>query len=311
MPVLGLVLAGLAACCSAGAAVLQGISARKVHTRNAPIVRLLREPAYLIALALIATGFGLTYAALRTLPLFVVQSIRASSLALTALIVVTMGARLTRTEVLGLVVATAGLVGIGLSAQAAPAQMAGPWVPGVLLGAAVAIVAAGAVVLKMLGERAGVPLAVLAGLGFATLATGAHIMSGDSLTAVLTDPAAWAAGFGGLAGLGLGALAYARAGVVPVTAAIVATETLTGSVAGILLAGDRPVPGREVLAAVGFVAALAGALVLARFGSVTDLAGRQMGSDEPVSESPRAAPKTPGEMHESPRELREPPPQTP
>jgi hypothetical protein len=48
---------------------------------------------------------------------------------------------------------------------------------------------------------------------------------------------------------------------------MVATEALVGAGLGMLLCGDRPLPGRDVLAWLGFVLVVAGAVVLARFGA--------------------------------------------
>lgn len=110
----------VAALCSGGAAVLQAGAARRLppaHSLAAGfMVRLLRNPLYLLALVLIISSFGLSILALRTLPLFVVQAGRASSLAVTALLgVLVLGVRLRRTEVVAVLGIAAGLVLLGLS----------------------------------------------------------------------------------------------------------------------------------------------------------------------------------------------------
>jgi hypothetical protein len=74
-------------------------------------------------------------------------------------------------------------------------------------------------------------------------------------------------GLAGLLGLLLTATALQRAPVVTATAAMVATETVVGSVLGMVLCGDRPAPGGGELAVAGFTLVLAGALSLTRFGA--------------------------------------------
>jgi drug/metabolite transporter (DMT)-like permease len=116
-------------------------------------------------------------------------------------------------------------------------------------------------------SRSGLVLGTLAGLCFGALAVGARILRDLAPATLITDPAAWAAGLGGVLGLVLGAIALQRAAVVGVTAFMVGTEALIGAGFGMLLCGDRPLPGREVLALLGFGLVVAGALMLARFGA--------------------------------------------
>jgi drug/metabolite transporter (DMT)-like permease len=270
-----LALTGVAAAalCSGTAAVLQARAARAEPADPALhatlLVRLLRRPAYQLALALVAAGFAMSFLALRTLPLFVVQSGRASSLAVTAMLSVAMlRTRLTRVEAGAVVGVVAGLVLLASSANADRSDV----VPdgtrlGLLLGVlALAALGSAAVRLRR-GSHAGLALAVLAGLAFAALALAARVLHSLSPLDLLADPAAWAMGLAGLLGLHLTATALQRAAVVTTTAAMVATETLVGSLLGMVLCGDRPAPGGGDLAVAGFVLVLVGALSLARFGA--------------------------------------------
>jgi len=125
-----------------------------------------------------------------------------------------------------------------------------------------------------------VVLAVLAGICFGLLAVGARIVRGFAVPTLLADPAAWAMALAGALGLLLGAAALQRAGVVTVTGAMVATETLLGAGLGVLLCGDRPAPGGAPAALAGFALVLGGALVLARFGAPAPDA---QGHEEPAT----------------------------
>jgi drug/metabolite transporter (DMT)-like permease len=262
-----------AAVCSGTAAVLQASAVarlpRATSVSGSFVLRLARSPRYLAALGLIAVGFALSFLALRTLPLFAVQAGRASSLAVTAVLsVLALGVRLRRAELIAVLAIGAGLVVVGWTAgEQASAQVGGAGRV-VLLAAVLALLPVAAVVLRMRElARSGLLLAVIAGTCFGLLALGARILRGFDPGTLLTDPAAWALAGAGTLGLLRGALALQRASVVTVTAAMVAVETVLGSVLGMLVCGDRPTPGLAVPAALGFALVLVGALALARFGA--------------------------------------------
>jgi drug/metabolite transporter (DMT)-like permease len=268
-------LAGVlaAAFCSGTAAVLQAAAVRRLPTagglRPGFAAGLLRSPRYLIALLLVAAGFGLSVLALRTLPLFVVQAGRASSLAVTAVLaVLILRARLRPPELAAIGGVVVGLVLLALSAGPQHSTDVGLVIRLTLLGAVLGAAALAAAAMRITPvARSGLALGVLAGLCFGVLAVGARILAGFAPATLITDPAAWAAGLGGVLGLMLGALALQRAAVVGVTAAMVGTEALIGAGLGMLLCGDRPLPGRGGLALLGFALVVAGAMVLARFGA--------------------------------------------
>lgn len=281
-----LVAVAAAAVCSGGAAVLQASAVARLPRATAIsgrfVTRLVRSPRYLAALLLIATGFALSFLALRSLPLFVVQAGRASSLAVTALLsVLVMRVRLRRSEVIAVAAIGAGLVMVGLTAGEQESADVGT--PGrlILLAAVIALVPTAAAVLRMGAlHRSGLLLAVIAGTCFGLLALGARILRGFEPGLLLADPAAWAMAGAGAMGLLCGALALQRASVVSVTAAMVAVETILGSLLGMLVCGDRPAAGLAIPAAAGFALVLAGALTLARFGAPEPHAG---GHEEPAT----------------------------
>ena len=263
-----------AAACSGAATVLQARAAQREPARRGLdatlLVRLVRRPGYVIALALVAAGFALSLYALRTLPLFVVQAGRASSLAVTALLaVLLLRARLSRWEVGAVIAVVAGVVLLG---AAAGAGGSGAVPAGTRLGLLVALIvvaAAGGAATKIRSiASSGLVLGALAGASFAILALGARILRGFEPATLVVDPAAWAIGVGGALGLLLAAMALQRASVVSATAPMVATETVLGAALGMALCGDRPVPGSAFAAALGFTLVLAGALSLARFSAL-------------------------------------------
>lgn len=275
-----------AAVCSGAAAVLQASAVSRLPratSMNAGFVgRLARSPRYLMALVLVAGGFGLSILALRTLPLFVVQAGRASSLAITAVLsVLLLRVKLRPAEVMAVLGIGAGLVIVAATAGPQSTADVGTTLRFAMIGAVLVVAIAAAAALRMNNQvRAGLLLALLAGLCFGLLALGARLLRGFAPLTLITDPAAWAmAGAGGL-GLLLGAMALQRAGVVTVTSAMVATETVVGAALGMIICGDRPESGLLIPAIGGFVLVLAGALVLARFGAPEPDAS---GQEEPAA----------------------------
>jgi drug/metabolite transporter (DMT)-like permease len=270
---LALLAVGSAAICSGGAAVLQASAVSRLPTADSVnagfVVRLARSPRYLLALVLVGCGFGLSILALRSLPLFVVQAGRASSLAITAVLsVLLLGVRLRLAEVIAVVGIGTGLVIVAVTAGPQDVAEVGAAARFGLLAAVLVVAVAGAAALRIgAPSRSG-------------LALGARLLRGLSPTVLIADPAAWAMAAAGLLGLLLGALALQRASVVTVTSAMVATETVLGSVLGMIVCGDRPAPGLAVPATGGFALVLAGALVLARFGAPEPDAG---GREEPAT----------------------------
>jgi hypothetical protein len=262
-----------AAICSGTATVLQALAARRmpVHPRLDLVLvgRLLQSRTYVAALVLVAAGSALSLVALRSLPLFVVQAGRASSLAVAAVLAtMVLGARLRWFDFAALLGIGTGLVLLALSVAPSPAVAAGAGTEGVLAGVVVAAVVATAVVLRMEStSRAGLVMGAIAGVAFAVVAAGARTLPNLAPAALVVDPVAWTICAAGALGLAVNALALQRAAAVATTALMVGIETTLGAGLGMLLAGDRPVASAEVRTAIAFLLVLLGTLAIARFAS--------------------------------------------
>src|SRR5205823_2754231 len=142
----------------------------------------------------------LSLAALRSQPLFIVQAIVASSLAVTAILaVVTLHARLSKLEWMALSMVTAGLTLLALSARNQPPASIGfagrlSLFAGIVV---VGVVAAGAARRRAGGGRNDAwALGCLAGLMFGAGGVGARVLADPrSLTGLLLDPALYAMAF--------------------------------------------------------------------------------------------------------------------
>jgi drug/metabolite transporter (DMT)-like permease len=263
----------LSAVCAGTATILQAGQARRQPTADrldaGLLLRLLSRWPYLAGLALLVVGLLLTIFALRTLPLYLVQSVRSSSLGVTAILsVLLLKQRLLWSELVAVLAVAAGIVVLALSAgQQESAEVGNPVRFAMLGGVAALGVLAVPAARQPPGLRSGVTLGILSGLMFAVLVLGARILRGLGPLTLLADPAAWAMGFAGLLGLLISATALQRASVVTVTATVVAVDAVAAALLGLVVCGDRPLPGGELYAVVGFLLALGGALGLARFGA--------------------------------------------
>src|SRR5215475_3819551 len=266
---LGLLLAVLAAVCTAAATMLQAVGARHVRHFHDFGPRLLlaviRSGAYVAGLALLTLSFLLTLGALRSTPLFVVQAIGAASLAAVAALSALMyRTRLEATEWVAIVAVVAGVVLLVITERSSRAPSVPPIAGWALLGAAVAIGALAFAGCRLL-RGAALP-GLLAGLAFGDAAVGSRIIARGGLSPLelLTGPAGYAIVISGLVGTLLWATALQRGSVTSVFAVSTVAQTLGPAATGWLLLGDGVRHGELLAAAIGFAVTLGGAIVLGR-----------------------------------------------
>ena len=269
--VLAVVALGVAALAYGASAVLQAAAVARTSRADLTglVTGLARDPRYLGGFALTAAGFLLSMVAVRALPLFAVQAGRASSLAVTAaLAAAVLGTRLRRHELTALAGVALGLVAVAVSASPeGPAPVTDDVRWAALAGALVLTAVTLGLVRAEDSPRAGVSCAVVAGLCFGLLSLSARALGPVTLPGLLVDPSAYALALSGAAGLLAGALALRQGQVVVVTATLVATESVSGALWGVLV-GDHTAPGMGTVATTGFLLTVGSALVLARFGTV-------------------------------------------
>ena len=212
-----------------------------------------------------------SFGALRILPLFLVESAIAASVAVTAVLaVVFLRQQLARKEVGALAAVVAGLVALSVSAEPGPAVSVGRWVGWVCLGTVVAVGLAVPVAGAVTRPRTtGTVLAFAAGVGFAAVGIASRLLViPPVLWHLVFDPMAWAIVVGG----GLALLAYGvaldAASVTTVAAVSFATQTVIPSGVGLVVLGDHIHQGFIPVAAAGFAATLAGCMVLASHAEV-------------------------------------------
>lgn len=265
----GLLGAALAAVAYGAATILQTLGVKRLAALPAGTPRLRRLRAgdlYAAGIALDFGGFLASVAALRTLPLFLVQSAVASSVAVTAVLaVVLLNVRLRRREIVSLAVALLGLLLMALGARSGPAEhigTAGGW----------AVLAAGSVVVALLvagardrnDRRAATVLAVASGLGFGLLGFAARsLVVRTPWWRTAADPLLWSVLVEGVVGSVAYGLALHRGRTTTVAAITFVTETVIPAILGLTFLGDGVRPDFAPVVAAGFVAAVAGSVALA------------------------------------------------
>jgi drug/metabolite transporter (DMT)-like permease len=265
----GLLGASLAAVAYGAATILQTLGVKRLAALPPGTPRLRRLRAgdlYAAGVALDLGGFLASVAALRTLPLFLVESAVASSVAVTAVLaVVVLHVRLQRREIVSLGVALLGLVLMAVGARSGPADHlgnAGGW----------AVLAAGAVVVALLvggardrsDRRAATVLAVASGLGFGLLGFAARsLVVRTPWWHTAADPLLWSVLVEGIVGSVAYGLALHRGRTTTVAAITFVTETVIPAILGLVFLGDGVRPGFAPVVVVGFVAAVTGSVALA------------------------------------------------
>jgi drug/metabolite transporter (DMT)-like permease len=279
--VLGLGAALWAAVLFGAAAILQAIGSRKVPTGFEAdprhlvhfVAALLRQPAFLGALLLNIAGFAFHFVALKMLPLYLAQAGIAASLVVTALLATrVLGDHLSVIEWTAVAGVCAGLGLLAVSSGAAGDNVAHHGVTIGLVIALAVIAVLGLVASRSRHAVATAVLGMLAGLGFAGVAISGRLLRDNSLEDLLRGPTTYTLPVsGGLAFL-LYSLALQRGSVTVATAPMIALQTITPAVVGVLALGDEIRSGWYAGALGGFAVTAVGALVLVRFENVRDRA---------------------------------------
>jgi hypothetical protein len=251
--------------------LLQSMAAARtsVHHTFDPqlLVRLACHRTYLLGLFCQVLGFVLAFIARRDLPLFLVQASVAAGLGVTALLgVLVLKWTLPVAEVALLVLLLGGITALVLSAQPAQARQLGT--AGVV-GLAVTVVVIGVLgffAVRLHGALGSVVLGSLAGIAFSAAAIAARPLAVEhSFTGYCTNPLLYLLIAHSIVGQLLLGLAMQRGSTTAAVAAMDAAGAVPAAIVGLLLLGDRIHPGREWLAAVGFVVTLGAVIAMTRY----------------------------------------------
>lgn len=249
--------------------LLYGVAsvAQSYAAQRATGAAVLRHPAYVAGLGCDLLAWVASLVALTALPLFVVQSLLAGSLAVTvvlaALVLHVPVGPSGRAATLAVVL---GLFCVSWSAGPESTRSAPGWFTGLLALLLVAVFAAGVALYRRGGS---IPLAVAGALAFSGAAMGARALATTipDWVALGGRPTAWMVVAFGVVGAVLYARSLERGPVGPATAALWVIEVIVPGTVGVLVLGDTVRSGTAWLALVGVVLAVAGTVVLARSGA--------------------------------------------
>lgn len=258
-------------------AILQAVGARKVPTESELdprrlggfVVALLKQPAFLGALALNLAGFGLHFVALRLLPLYLAQAGIAVSLVVTALL----ATRLMSDHLSALEWSAVAAVCVGLGVLAVSAGDAGANAQhhGLTIGIVVGLVTIavlGAVASRSKHGVSTALLGMLAGLGYAGVAISARLLQDGSLGELFRSPTLYTLPISGALAFIIYSLALQRGSVTLATTPMIALQTITPAAVGVFVLADAVRAGWWPAAIIGFLLSATGSVILVRFESV-------------------------------------------
>jgi hypothetical protein len=251
--------------------LLQSVAAARttVHHTFDPglLLRLASHRTYLLGLACQVGGFVLAFLARRDLPLFLVQASVAAGLGVTAVLgVVGLKWRLPKAEVALLGLLFGGITALVLAARPAPSRQLGAAGLIALTVALGAIAVVGFFAVRLHGATGSVALGSLAGMAFSAAAVAARpLASASSLEVFVQDPLLYLLIAHSLVGQLLLGLAMQRGSTTAAVAAMDAAGAVPAAIVGLLLLNDKIWPGREWLAAAGFLITLIAVIGLTRY----------------------------------------------
>lgn len=252
--------------------VLQSIGVRRAGAYggdHTDLTKVARQPLYWAGLGTDIIGFACGAIALQVLPLFLVQSVTAASIGVTAVLSTFLGIVLSRQGWISLAVVGVGLVLLATSAEPGRA-VAMPeswrWMLFALVVPVVLLVWIGG---QLTGKLAAPVMAFASGVGFAAVAVSARSMPAPtSVGDLLTEPALWAVVVNGVAAAVAFAMALQQGSATTVSAVMFTTNTVVPSAIGMLLLGDSFRQGFVGAGLLGFVLAVGGVITLAHYADV-------------------------------------------
>jgi len=259
------------------ASVMQAIAVRAASRRDPEdtsggvdpglVVRMLHQWRFVASICLDALGFLAQLVALQRLPLFLVQAVVASNLAVTAVVASWLiGVKLSWREWAAVFGVVAGVGLLGSSAGAEGADQVGAVFKLALIVAVAGLAVVGMAAAKLNEPYRTTALGLVAGFGFGVLSIAARVLDGFAPLQLARDPAAYAIAAAGIISFMFYATALEGGSVTVATAAVVLAETIPPAIIGVIFLGDQTRPGLAAVAWGGFFIAITSAVMLARFG---------------------------------------------
>ncbi|GAA4588029.1 hypothetical protein BJY16_008423 [Actinoplanes octamycinicus] len=283
--------------CYAAGSILQAIGAR----RSTSAVSTLGHPLYLVGIALDMTAWFGSMIALRELAVYLVESVLAGSLAITAFAAwLFLGSKLRTRDVVAIVITICALAGLALSAGQQTVVAASLELR---LGFCVALVVV--LILGWAATKVGSPglIASIGGLSVGAAALGGRALHlpddqmttvGSALLTIFSEPLTYVLLVFAANGMVMYANALQRGEVGRVTAVHWTGEVIAPSVIALTILGDTVRPGWEPVALAAALITVACAIVLASAPATTAAAAEPAGEFAlPPGAEPHALPSPP------------------
>ena len=266
----GLAGALIACLCYGVATVFQAMGARRVAGSEGVdprlLMRVLGTLPFLLGTLMDGCGLIFNLYALRQLPLFEVQGIVNTNLAVTAVFAgLLLHIRLGRRDKFAVAAVVGGLILLGLAAGPegnGTFTGIGRWV---LLGVSLLLAVLALVLGNVYKSAHPALLGTVAGFLFGVFGIAVRVLPSVRPAELVTDPAAYAAVIASVTGFLFFTTALQRGSVNATAAALVVGETAVPALIGLTLLGDSARPGYGIVGVFGFLMAVGGALALARF----------------------------------------------
>jgi hypothetical protein len=271
--------------------ILQAIGASRSHNT----VSTLGHPLYLIGIALDISAWVAAMFALQHLAVYVVESVLAGSLAVTAVLAwVFLKSKLRHRDVVAIVCTGAALTTLAMSAGSQH-EMVPTWT----MRLAFCFCAVGVVILGWITTQIGIP-GLIAGVGglslggaaltgrALTLPPGSMDTFGGAVVAIATEPLVWALLVFPVNGMILYANALQHGDVGRVTAVHWTGEVVGPSVIALTLLGDTVRPGWEAAALIAGLVTVGAAVVLASAPATVAVESAGEGAGTAVTIPPQA-----------------------
>jgi drug/metabolite transporter (DMT)-like permease len=272
----GLLLALAGAVCAGSGAVLQALAARAIPDRGTGlharlVLDLVRQWRFLAGIGLDIVSFFTSFAALRVLPIFIVQAAISANLAVTALVAWrVLGTHLRRIERGAVLAVCLGLVGLGLSATRQGTSHGNTTLHISLLATVGLLALLGVGAARLPGRWSAGALGLLSGCAYGVINLASRVLPSLSPGALISDPATWVIPSAGFCAVLFYNTALQRASVVAASAGTIVSQTVFPAAVGLILLGDATRAGFQPLAIVGFLLAVVGSLLLTRFGDLSE-----------------------------------------
>jgi drug/metabolite transporter (DMT)-like permease len=272
----GLLLALAGAVCAGSGAVLQALAARAIPDRGSGlhvglVLDLVRQWRFLAGIGLDIVSFFTSFAALRVLPIFIVQAVISANLAVTALVAWrVLGTRLRWIERGAVLAVCLGLVGLGISATRQGTSHGNTTLHISLLATVGLLALLGVGAARLPGRWSAGALGLLSGCAYGVINLASRVLPSLSPGALVSDPATWVIPSAGFCAVLFYNTALQRASVVAASAGTIVSQTVFPAAVGLLLLGDATRAGFQPLAVIGFLLAVVGSLLLTRFGDLSE-----------------------------------------